>query len=362
MNSIDIFENSIKAYKITEKYHGNYVGLERALFLGWYCELENPCKFCYMSTQKDKIKEPLKARRKLETILAEASIMKRIGWKLEFISGGYGYKIEELNDMIEMIAHIQGCKQYLNLGIIDFEKLNLNNVEGIVGAVETVNPELHQKVCPGKPLENTKEMLLKAKDYDLKTGITIILGMGETEDDIEKLLQMIEELDLNRITFYSLNPQKDTIFEHKTSTTTLNYMNWVSQVRLNYPKLKIISGTWVDKLPNIGPLVMAGSNIITKFPLFSIYGTKYGKTVENEINSTGRELLGSFSDVDVLNSKKELLNSPYVKNIPNESYRINKNLEISEKNLAVLKDMDVNIANKIDSYVKKTTKNAMKYL
>ncbi|MCS3901696.1 radical SAM protein [Methanococcus voltae] len=360
MNSIDIFENSIKAYKLTEKYHENYVGLERALFLGWYCDLENPCKFCYMSTQKDRIKEPLKARRRLETILAEASIMKQIGWKLEFISGGYGYGIEELNDMIEMVSYTQGCKQYLNLGIIDFEKLNLNNVEGIVGAVETVNPELHRKICPGKPLGNTKEMLLKAKGYDLKTGITIILGMGETEDDIEKLLKMIEELDLNRITFYSLNPQKDTVFENKTSTTTLNYMNWISQVRLNYPKLKIISGTWVDKLPNIGPLVMAGSNIITKFPLFSIYGTKYGKTVENEINSTGRELLGTFSDLDVLNFKKELTNSPYSKNYCDKLGGIDKNIEISDKNLNTLQNMESDISNKVERYLKKTTKNAIK--
>ena len=88
-------------------------------------------------------------------------------------------------------------------------------------------------------------------------------------------------------------------------------MNWVSSVRLNFPKIKIISGTWVDKLTNIGPLVMAGSNVITKFPLFSIYGKKEGKTVENEILSTGRELYSSFSDLDVLNGVKTLEKTKY---------------------------------------------------
>ncbi|ABO35964.1 Radical SAM domain protein [Methanococcus maripaludis C5] len=350
MNSAEILENSINAFKLTEKHHGNITSLERALFLGWYCNLENPCKFCFMSTQKEKIKDPLKARRKPESILAESIIMKRIGWKLEFISGGYGYTTEDLNDTIEMVSYVQQAKQYLNVGIIDFEKLNLNNVEGVVGAVETVNPKLHEEVCPGKPLSNTKEMLKKAKDMGLKTGITIILGMGETENDIELLLNLIEELNLDRITFYSLNPQNETIFEGKTSVTTLDYMNWVSSVRLNFPKIKIISGTWVDKLTNIGPLVMAGSNVITKFPLFSIYGKKEGKTVENEIKSTGRELYSSFSDLELLNGVKKLEKTRYV----------SEKIDISEKNLEMLNSLSNQIDKKIESYVKTTIRRSQK--
>ena len=116
MNAVEVLENSIKAYKLTTKYHGNYTDLKRALFLGWYCNLTEPCKFCYMSSQKPKIKDPKSARRRMETILAEAILMKRIGWKLEFISGGYGYTVEELNNILEMVSYVQKSKQYLNVG------------------------------------------------------------------------------------------------------------------------------------------------------------------------------------------------------------------------------------------------------
>lgn len=283
-------------------------------------------------------------------MLAEAIIMKRIGWKLEFISGGYDYNINELNDIIEMIAYIQKSKQYINVGIVDFENLNLNTIEGVVGAIETVNPKLHNEVCPQKPIGPTKEMLLKAKDYNLKTGITIILGLGEKEEDIEKLLNLIEELNLNRITFYSLNPQKDTIFEGAPSITTIEYMNWVSSVRLNFPKLEIIAGTWVDKLTNIGPLVMSGANTITKFPLFSMYGKKEGITVENEIKSTGRELISSFSDIEALQGKKKLNTPQY----------INENINISDKNLEMLSALESDINKKVDMYVSKTLKRINK--
>lgn len=343
MDPLEVMENSIKAYKLTTKYHGNFVDLKRALFLGWYCDLKEPCKFCYMSTQKNKIKDPRSARRRLESILAEAILMKRIGWKLEFISGGYGYTPEELNRILELVAYLQKSKQYLNVGIIDFEKLNLDLVEGIVGAVETVNEELHRYLCPQKPLDKTKDMLLKAKEYGLKTGITIILGLGEKEGDIDKLLDLIEELDLDRITFYALNPQKNTIFENRSSITTLEYMNWVSTVRLNFPKIEIITGTWVDKLSNIGPLIMSGSNTITKFPLFRIYGRKEGITVEREIRSTGRELLGTFSDIEVLKGKKKLENTPYV----------DEEIVISEENMRLLESLRDAINKKIEEYVSK---------
>ncbi|GBF36026.1 hypothetical protein MHHB_P0251 [Methanofervidicoccus abyssi] len=346
MDPLEVMENSIKAYKLTTKYHGNFVDLKRALFLGWYCNLKDPCKFCYMSTQKNKIKDPKSARRRLEGILAEAILMKRIGWKLEFISGGYGYTPKELNRILELVAYLQKSKQYLNVGIIDFEKLNLDLVEGIVGAVETVNEDLHRYLCPQKPLDKTKDMLLKAKEYGLKTGITIILGLGEKEKDIDKLLDLIEELDLDRITFYSLNPQKNTIFENRSSITTLEYMNWISTVRLNFPKIEIITGTWVDKLSNIGPLIMSGSNTITKFPLFSIYGKKEGITVEKEIRSTGRLLLGTFSDIEVLKGNKKLENTPYV----------DEEIVISEENMKLLESLRDAINKKIEEYISKILK------
>ena len=56
-----------EANKITLSEHGNQITLERAIFLSWWCE-KGDCAFCYMSSQKPKIKDPEKARRKLNRI------------------------------------------------------------------------------------------------------------------------------------------------------------------------------------------------------------------------------------------------------------------------------------------------------
>ena len=61
---------------------------ERAIFLSWYCG-RGDCKFCYMSTQKKRIKNPKLAKRRVESVLAEVMICKTAGWKIEFLSGGY---------------------------------------------------------------------------------------------------------------------------------------------------------------------------------------------------------------------------------------------------------------------------------
>ena len=46
---------------------------ERAIFFSWYCS-KGDCKFCYMSTQKDKITDPKLAKRRKESIIAETII------------------------------------------------------------------------------------------------------------------------------------------------------------------------------------------------------------------------------------------------------------------------------------------------
>lgn len=66
-----------EANKITLAVHGNKITLERAIFLSWWCD-KGDCAFCYMSAQKSKIKEPDKARRTIESVLAEAELTRRM--------------------------------------------------------------------------------------------------------------------------------------------------------------------------------------------------------------------------------------------------------------------------------------------
>lgn len=295
--TLDLLKNS---NEITLATHGNSITLERAIFLSWWCD-KGDCSFCYMSSQKPRITDPKKARRNINAILAEAELVRRIGWNVEFLSGGYGsFTTGEIKDISKRIYNITRKPVWLNVGITRDLEVYGEEIVGITGAVETANPKLHEKICPSKPMEDIKDMLKKAGELGFKKAITIILGLGETPDDLKYLFNIIRNWDIDRVIFYSLNPHRDTPYENTSQPASLYYAGMVAATRIKFPHLEIIAGTWIDNLANMGPLILAGANGLTKFPLFKMYGTNYGRRVEEEVKWSGRKLKGSFTDLDLL--------------------------------------------------------------
>ena len=300
----NIFDLIKKANAITLDKHGDLITLERAVFLSWWCD-KGDCAFCYMSTQKNKIRDPKKARRNVNNIYAEAEMCRRLDWNIEFLSGGYeSFTIPEIKEIATTIKNITEDGVWLNTGITDELEEFGSEIKGITGAVEVANPGIHEKVCPSKKLDDISNMLDVANDLGFKKAITIILGLGETLDDVDYIIDYIKDHNIDRVIFYSLNPHKETIYANSSQPASLYYAQVVAQVRLAFPDIEIICGTWIDNLANIGILILSGANGITKFPLFKMFGTKYGKRVEEEVKWAGRQLKGTFTDKNMLGPEK----------------------------------------------------------
>ena len=279
---------------------------ERAIFLSWYCS-RGDCKFCYMSTQKPRIKNPKLAKRKKESILAEALICKKCGWKVEFLSGGYeSYDLDELVELTKQIYKITKQKQWLNIGVLNKEELNKFKpyIKGVCGAVECINPKLHDKLCPSKPINEITNMFKICNSLKLKKAITIIIGLGETEKDIPFLINFIKKYKISRITFYALNPHKGTIF--KKGPKTEYYIKWISAIRKEFPNLFIIAGSWVNRLKEISQLLDAGADTITKFPSIKLFNTKFAKQIENQAKLANRKFIGTLTKLPKINWNKEV--------------------------------------------------------
>lgn len=320
----ELFDLIKEANKLTIQNHGDIVSLERAIFLSWWCD-KGDCAFCYMSTQKNKIKEPEKARRKVQNIYAEAEMCKRLDWNIEFLSGGYeSFTTLEIKNIATNIKNIMGEGVWLNTGITEDLEEYEDEITGITGAVEVANPKLHEKICPSKSLTDISNMLEIAGDLGFKKAITIILGLGETLEDLEYLIDYIKTYKIDRVIFYSLNPHKETVYADSSQPASLYYSEVVARIRLEFPKIEIICGTWIDNLANIGILILSGATGITKFPLFKMFGTKYGKRVEEEVKAAGRQLKGTFTDKAMLGPKKSNLNpewDKFIKRYVNESLK-----------------------------------------
>ena len=123
-------------------------------------------------------------------------------------------------------------------------------VEGIVSSVETVNPEIHERVCPDKPIEPYEDMIVRARVLGFKQSFTIIIGLGETEDDFPLLESFIKKHCFERITIYALRPVQGTPFTEGPAAEEVAW--WIAKKRIAFPHIEIIAGSAEDPLPSAG--------------------------------------------------------------------------------------------------------------
>ncbi len=286
-------------------YRNNFpptVCFERAVFFSWGCTIGD-CTFCYMSTQPAD-KPPRETRRSAESILAEFLLAKHLGWDIGFFTGGVGVlKPDELEFLLKSAVEITGEKIWLSVGPVPKILLvkYLPYIKGVVGSTETINPVLHKKVCPSKPLAPYEKMFLAAKELGLQRAMTFIVGLGETQDDLVLLQNFIKKYEITKIHIYGLIPQKGTIHENDPVPTAEEQAWWIAQLRLAFPTLDIQCGIWEDRIGRVSLLLQAGANSISKFKAIKLFGTTVAKGIEQEAAKAGRAFIGSLTtlpDVD----------------------------------------------------------------
>jgi len=271
---------------------------ERAIFFSWYCGIRD-CTYCYMSTQPDN----KKAVRSKESLLAELVLCKKLGWEIGFISGGIGaFSQTKFRDLLKEMYNVAGEKFWLNIGPLNEKELKeyLPYTKGVVGSIETVNQKIHDKVCPSKPMQPYFEMFEKAKKLGLKRAITIILGLGETIDDFDKLCEIICKYGIEKIHFYGLNPQKGTAFENSKPPSTEYQAEWIRKTRKEFPNMDIQCGIWKDRVDRVGALLKAGADSISKFPALRYLGSEEAKEIEKQAGSAGMQFRGTLTKLPLI--------------------------------------------------------------
>jgi biotin synthase-like enzyme len=284
-----------EAERVFLEKHGPKTWFERAIFFSWYCSTRH-CKFCYMSSQNaDKM-----ARRTLESLLAEVVLCRRLGWQIGFVSGGQGaYTTVQFENILRHIHLVAKEKLWINVGALDKNALKKYKpyTKGVVASVETVNPRIHDFVCPSKPIEPFVEMLENAESLGFKKAMTIILGLGESLDDFDTLKRFIRKYDVGKIHFYSLNPQKGTYFEDWKRPSAAYQAEWIARTRIAFPRMDIQAGIWLDCVDRVALLLKAGANSISKFPATRYFNSPQARTIESQAKKAGRSFVGTLTKV-----------------------------------------------------------------
>lgn len=267
----------------------------RCIFISWHCPLD--CTFCFRAPESHKSSHPETQKRSMGSILLEALFCKVFKWRIEFLTGGYNtMPFEQLIEVAKNVSAVYGEKMWLNMGVLSDSQLEQCKpyVKGICSSMETLHPELHKEVCPKKPIAPYDKMITQIeKQGDLKKSIAVIVGLGDSIDDIHYLFDFIEKHKLDRITLYALKPVKGSPFTKGPSVE--DYVTWIANIRLKFPKLEIIAGTNLRRSEEVGYLIRAGANAVTKFPATKQFGTKKALLIEKLIKDEGREFTSNIT-------------------------------------------------------------------
>jgi len=305
LTSTPVLSGELKALvdKAEKTYWDHFNGdawIGRCIFLSFYCSI-NTCDFCFRSVADKNKQDPEKSMRSFGSILTEALLIKAFHWRIEFLTGGYGIAPPDvIARYVVLVKKVLGEKIWLNLGVMPPSQLSSlkDSVGGVVASLETLEPVLHQKVCPDKPIAPYLRMLDHAQSLGMKRSITLVIGLGETRDHWHYLEEFLSSYPLDRITLYALRPVKGTPYVHGPSPEEVAW--WIAMIRTHFPRLEIIAGTAEYRIPEISLLLRAGANALTKLPVTKMFNTEQSRLVEEEVRKAGRRLTSVLSHPDPL--------------------------------------------------------------
>ena len=73
------------------------------------------------------------------------------------------------------------------------------HVAGLGSAIESFDEELHNYICPSKPLKSLLRFLQDCQEEGLENFITIILGIGEKKEDIDVVIENIKKFNITKV-------------------------------------------------------------------------------------------------------------------------------------------------------------------
>ena len=307
-----------KANSVYQQNFSNEVYFERSVFINWTCAIAD-CKYCYLSTKpKHNAGEKPTAIRSKESILAEVLICKALGWDIGYITGGLRVEsTENLIDLVQKINQVTGRKIMMNFGPYSrpiIEKFK-PHILGMGSAIESFDENLHNFICPSKPLKVLIKFLEDLQELQLQKLITIILGLGEHKDDVSLVIKNIKHYNIEKVQLCFLKPQENTIFDDVPSPNMEYMASWVAQIRIACPNIQIKVALVKERIDDFSLLLKAGINGFSRFMVFDDFNSNLARTLEKECLEAGRKLKGNFTSLPELDLYKLVLELPFDKEL-----------------------------------------------
>ena len=288
-----------EAQDVFRAHHEPITFFERSVFINWTCGIAD-CKYCYLSTQPKSDKHALRSP---ASILAEILVCKLMGWRVGYLTGGLRVESSDyLTGLLSDVEKVLGHKTWMNFGPYTHREVQAFKpyVNGMGSAIESFDEELHNYICPSKPLKALKKFLGYLKEEHMGKLITIILGIGERMEDIEEVITQVKEYNIDTVQLCFLKPQAGTVFAQVPAPDPDYMCWWIAKLRVALPKLNIKVALVRERMNDTKRYLDAGANGFSRFMVFKDFNTKYAQEFVQGCTDAGRELEGHFTTLPEL--------------------------------------------------------------
>ncbi len=293
-----------QASRVFKENFSEEVFFERSVFTNWTCAIAD-CKYCYLSTKpKHNPAQQTAATRSHESILAEVILCKLMGWDIGYITGGLRVeKTEQLIQLLDKITTVYGKKIMMNYGPYSMQTIQelKPHLIGMGSAIESFDEELHDYICPSKPLKSLLTFLENLQQENLQKLITIILGLGEKKEDVDVVIENIKKYNIEKVQLCFLKPQENTPFSEVPSPNMQYMAYWAAKIRIACPNTILKVALVKDRVDDFSLLLKAGVNGFSRFMIFNDFATDFAKKLEEECMKANRNLRGNFTAMPSIN-------------------------------------------------------------
>jgi methylornithine synthase len=257
------------ARKVRSQCFGNKIFLYGFLYFNTFCR--NDCLFCHYRKSNTSLK---RYRKSLSEIIESAMALSGSGVHLIDLTTGESsdYFDKEaggagtLVDLVRAVKSTTGLPVMVSPGVVPHETLkNLAyaGADWYACYQETHNRRLFAQLRVGQSFEDRMCNKMIAKRFGLLIEEGILIGTGESIDDIVHSITAMRELSANQVRVMTFVPQHDTPMGSWSPPDTRLELNCIAVLRLFFPDKLIPASLDIDGLAGLEKRIEAGANVVT---------------------------------------------------------------------------------------------------
>lgn len=196
-----------KAQVIAERKHTDF---RWPIFFNTRCTMNPPCRHClwYGSRYYD---TDWRRQYSQDEVVKKANDLQKVGIKqTHLVSGWMGSEVPEYYyNYISAIKAKSHLKVYGYFGPVSKEcltRLKKAGMDGYWTGIEVMNEKTFSNLRPGDSLEARLRTLWNTKDLGLGVWSSFLMGVGETQDDIARVIEFLKDLDIESLMVVPVKP------------------------------------------------------------------------------------------------------------------------------------------------------------